>query len=274
MTLTCCAALGALQTAVRDLRATASSESAAVRGLQAGAAALEALLAAAEARLAELERRRVARLESSLGDCRAALAALRADVARLEARRGGLLDWAAASGRGALAAAAARLVLCEPDAAALRSGNDAARKRAERRRALGPFILLLGVEVAYRTGRAAARPLPSRVRALASPLGASLALARRVAWAAAAVLAFARAKDAAHAASDALLAVAVPRAEPPADLEMLEMTPLALTRGDGAGEAHEEEAEEAVGASSVLRARRAAADSTTPQLASPNYSDP
>jgi hypothetical protein len=254
-------ALGALQAAVRDLRSAASTEDAAVRGLQAGAAQLEALLVAAEARLAELERRRVSRLEAQLGDCRAALGALRADVARLEASRGGglLAALAAATTRRGALAAAARLLLCEPPS----DGDD---KRAERRRALGPLILLLGVEAACRSGRALARPLPTRVRALAAPLAASLALARRAAWAAALVLAFARAKDAAHAASDALLAT---RASADDDEpEGFEMTPLALThRGD-------DDIEEADGASGALRARRAAADSTTPLVASPNYADP
>ena len=70
-------ALGALQSAVRDLRSKTASEGAAPRGLQ----ARQRWSRSAEARLAQLKRRRVAQLEASLRSCSSAPPALRAETA-------------------------------------------------------------------------------------------------------------------------------------------------------------------------------------------------
>lgn len=188
------AALGGLQQSVQELGERARTEAAQLQQLHTAGAGFQERLAAAER---ELERLRG--IEAQVVRFAGSLAALeaRGDAEPHQALRRRMalsLLWGV-EGAGTLLTRLAHALLgeCSPPRPTADDGT-------RRRRALGPFLLLLAAESSFRISRT----LPPSLRTLLAPLHRGLRLGRAAAWLAALILAAGASKRKAHDVSDVL----------------------------------------------------------------------
>lgn len=187
------AALGGLQQSVQELGERARTEAAQLQQLHTAGAGFQERLAAAER---ELERLRgIAQVVRFAGSLAALEARRDAEPHQALRRRRALSLLWGVEGAGTLLTRLAHALLgeCSPPRPTADDGT-------RRRRALGPFLLLLAAEASFRISRT----LPPSLRTLLAPLHRGLRLGRAAAWLAALILAAGASKRKAHDVSDVL----------------------------------------------------------------------